>query len=297
MNTFEGLIEWLFATRPIGSVPQLGVADGSKRALIWLPGKSAKPAGVTVRSEDAKYLGCTQLAFESHHEAMDSQRSWVCSAMIDIDGADNPSLKTHRLIELVCEATAGMPVSVRLSCGGRGLHVIQRVAYPVAIPAYPSRGTKSSVLKAINRPAVAAIEAAGVHVCKSDCRMFWLHGGANTWVLQTDELLNANEAVKLSTAETERAGGEIPVRLDGGAVDPFVADWLARLGVRPGPVYIGSVVERLRGLGETVNTRSPMSGNGEINGYIDVRPGEVGLWSYADGRTIWRAVDEGRMLE
>jgi len=295
--TFENLIDWLFATRPIGSVPQLGVADASKRALIWLPGKAAKPAGVTVRSEDAKFLGCTQLAFEDHHSAMDSQRSWVCAAMIDIDGSDNPSLKTHRLIDAVVEATDGMPVSIRLSCGGRGLHVIQRVAYPVAIPAYPTRGMKSSVVKSINRPAVAALEAAGIHVCKSDCRMFWLWGGENSWILQTDELLNANEAVRVSAQETERAGGEIPVRLDGGVVDPFVAEWLNRLGVAPGPVYVGAVVARLRGLGETVNTKSPMTGNGEINGYVDVRPGEGGLWSYADGRTIWRAVDESRMLE
>ena len=288
-ETFENLIEWLFATRPLGTVPQLGVADATKRALIWLPGKSAKPAGTTVRSEDAVYLGSTQLAFENHHEAMDTQRSWVAWAGIDIDGADNPGLKTHKLIETVCQATADLAVSVRLSCGGKGLHVIQRLAYPVQIPAYPARG--------MNRPAVERIEAAGVHVCKSDCRMFWLWGGENSWILQTDDLLNANEAVKLSAQETARAGGEIPVRLDGGVVDPFVAEWLTKLGVRPGPVYVGVVVARLRLLGETVNTRSPMTGNGEINGYIDVRPGEVGLWSYADGRTIWRIVDEGRMLE
>lgn len=294
--SFENLVEWLFATRPLGSVPQLGVADESKRALIWLPGKAAKPAGTTIRSDAAKYLGSTQLSFENHHDAMDVQRSWVCWAGVDIDGADNPSFKTHRLIELVCEATTDLAVSVRLSCGGRGVHVIQRLAYSVAIPAYPARGMKSSVLKSLNRPAVERVEAAGIHVCKSDCRMFWLWGGANAWVMQTDVLTNARDAVAEHVQAVEACGGEVRPALDGGAVDPFVGEWLRRLNVRPGPVYVGDVIARLRALGETVNTRSPMSGNGQVNGYIDVRPGEVGLWSYADGRTIWRIVDDERML-
>ena len=79
-------------------------------------------------------------------------------------------------------------------------------------------------------------------------------------------------------------------------VGPFVATWLQRLLVSPGPVYVGDVVKRLRGFGEVVNTRSGCSGNGQVNGYIDCGPGWIQLWSYADGHAIWRAQDIDGML-
>jgi len=52
-------------------------------------------------------------------------------------------------------------------------------------------------------------------------------------------------------------------------------------------VYIGGFVKVLREAGERVETRSPMTGNGQVNGYLDVQPGYISLWSYIDGHSIW----------
>jgi hypothetical protein len=244
--------------------------------------------GTTIRSEAAKYLGCTNRAYESHVAAMDDQMGWVCALLIDIDGADNPTLKTHELIETVCRV-AGDGVSVRLSCGGKGLHVIRRLSTPVLVP--PGAGSKvfNAVTTLLNEDLVHAIEGAGVEVCKYDSRMFWLCGGSNVWVMKSEGLTPTPP--KFERFENARVSDTRAVPIDPG-LDPFVSSWLQRLNVRPGAVYVGDVVAKLRGLGETVKTKSGMTGNGQINGYIDVRPGEIGLWSYADGCTIWRAMDE-----
>jgi hypothetical protein len=57
------------------------------------------------------------------------------------------------------------------------------------------------------------------------------------------------------------------------------------------PIYIGDVVAVLHEAGEAVKTASSCSGNGNVNGYIDISPNQISVWSYADGHTIWSYQD------
>ena len=197
MNTFEGLVKWLHACIPAGYTPQLGLADEGKQALVWLPGRRSKPAGVQVDSSRVKFLGCTNRAYQSVYEAMESQRSAITCAMVDIDHGDqNAELqKPNRLVAAVSEAISddlGLTGSLRSSCGGLGLHVLFRLSAPVLLPANPGRGAHTAITQHILRPLVQKIEAAGVHVCKSDSRMFWLWGGANEGLMTTERLLDVD---------------------------------------------------------------------------------------------------------
>jgi hypothetical protein len=56
-------------------------------------------------------------------------------------------------------------------------------------------------------------------------------------------------------------------------------------------VYVGDAVPIIESLGFRVITKSPMSGNGQKNGYLQVTETSVSLWAYADGHTIWEFVD------
>jgi hypothetical protein len=225
---------------------------------------------------------------------MDEQTGWIVWLGIDVDHHDQPEMKLKDMVQRVLFAAGDLGnqadgVSVRSSCGGRGLHIIRRLAHPIMVPAGSGSKVYNALTTLLNEPLVKAIEDAGIEVCKSDSRMFWLHGGANEWIVQSEGLTPTPPkfSAPVAAPATDRQVPALP-----GGLDPFVSSWLIRLQVSPGPCYVGAVVARLREIGETVKTRSPMSGNGATNGYIDVRPGEVGLWSYADGHTIWRVMDE-----
>ena len=295
MESFNGLIGWLFERVDRGFIPQIGVADENKRALAWWPGVKTKTDGWRPDTNRIAYLGCTNRAYPSPYQGMREQEGRLCWAGLDIDGDDNPHLSFDSLVDVVWTHVKDM-ASIRTSCGGRGLHVLFRFDKPLPFAVGEASATLSNVTKQMTQPWAEALEAAGVHICKRDSRMFWLMGGANRWLYQTASLLPTEFMRGL------RAMG-VPVSVEveeAVRVEPhvggFVADWLVKLNARPGPVYVGALVTRLRALGETVRTRSKCSGNGQINGYIDCGPGWIQLWSYADGHAIWRAQDIDGML-
>lgn len=285
-NSFQAIVGFLFERRPTNSVPQVGMAAADKRALAWIPGKVARSDVLDVRASSVKFLGCTQRCYVEPRLAMDSQDSWLCFAGIDIDASDNPGWAFTTLVIRTAEAI-GPEASIRSSCGGRGLHVFLRFSHPIWVGAFPAAGTHTRLLAQVLGPYLSRLEAAGVKVCKSDCRMFWIWGGANTWIQQSDQFV-PTATIAPATPEA-RCPGATPTHNPN--LGNFVNGWLQRLGTAPGRVYVGDLVARLRELGEPVTTKSPCSGNGRLNGFIDVGAGWIQLWSYADGHAIWRAED------
>jgi len=281
------IIEWLNEKAPEGFKPQMVLANENKKALIWLPGNKFVDAN---RLEScllrAKYLGCTQLVFRSWLESQVGKECYITHVAIDIDE-----------LPISDSALISLPgASVRSSCGGAGRHVFFRLASPIFCPDKP---TAARIIKQITAPLVGLIESMGMKVCKADCRAFYVSGGKNAWIHQTDTFYSPEIAV--GGADTPTLG-EPRVAADRCLLDgdvpfePEIRQWLQRFLVAGvlktvrgrNPIYVGAAVECLRAEGERVETKSPCSGNGQVNGYIDVGSAWIQVWSYADGHAIWR---------
>jgi hypothetical protein len=277
---YDELIDWLFEKTSLK--PQLGFAGADKRAWLWLPGKGLpKHETVTRAMKNAPLKGCTQLAYEDWFKPMAGQRCEICWVGLDIDAEDNPGVDLTAI-----DYSASM---VRTSCSGKGIHAIYRLAEPIAC----THETANQIIKHITAPLVKQLS---VQVCKADRRMFWMCGGENRIVGCSDQLLEVNIGeLALWSAVQEIQKPQVEL-----VVTPLIQDWLTKLGVayprKSIPIYIGSVVECLRGLGEKVETKSACSGNGQVNGYLDITPTSIRLWSYADGFAIWNFTDVEALL-
>ncbi len=269
---YEELVDWLFDKASLR--PQLGFAGKDKRAWCWLPGaKKFRPETAVRAIEKAPLRGCTQLAYENLFTPMAGQRCEICWVGLDIDAEDNPAT------DLTSLDYPGASM-VRTSCSGRGVHVIYRLAEPVLC----THETANRIVKSITAPIVASLRT--VKVCKADKRLLWLIGGENRIISQTDELLTVSTTpvIQSNTPTNE------PL-MD---VSPLIREWAGKLGVsirKSTPCYVGDIIKRLADAGEIVQTRSSMRGNGQINGYIDITPTSIALWSYADGHVIWNLTD------
>jgi hypothetical protein len=268
---YEELIDWLFEQTKLR--PQLGFAGRDKRAWCWLPGAKPMNHPTVVRAiESAPLRGCTQLAYANSFEPMAGQRCEIAWVGLDIDAEDNPGTD----LTTIDYPGASM---VRTSCSGRGVHVIYRLAEPILC----THETANRIIKALTTPLVADM---GVHVCKADRRMFWLIGGENRIVSQTDVWLTVNVPF---TPQSNISLAEPLFE-----VTPLIQEWAGKLGVgirKSTPVYVGDIITRLGEMGEVIRTKSSMRGNGQVNGYIDITPTSISLWSYADGHVIWNLTD------
>lgn len=287
------VVEWLFEAADEGFYAQLGFAREDKRAILWLPGR--KPATQS-RAERAagqcSLVGCTQLAYPAPFLAMDAPENReceVCWVGIDVDGDDNAMLLSDLILRL---GEACPTASLRLSCGGEGVHVLFRLARPVRC----SPASANRIVKQITAGPVAAIEALGVKVCKADRRIFWLWGGKNEWVRQTEAKIDAHLAI----FQSQLAAPPPPPVAPAGGFEPGVAAWVARFqqaGVLPAQVaphnliYVGSAVDVLKAHNQKVVTKSRCSGNGQVNGYIDVSRDRISLWTFCDGHQCWSFVE------
>lgn len=296
MENFAKLVDWLSECRPSWSAPQIGMADETKRALGWWPGNSAQGTlGLSAsRAAKVKFLGCTNRVFGSPLTPQREQPGALCWSGLDIDADDNPHLSFESLLDTVFQKVEQQG-SIRTSCGGRGLHVFFRYHAPYHFDPGTSPSVLSRITAKLSKPWADLIEDAGVKICKRDSRMFWLMGGANRWVYRTDFKIPTELVETMVKGNVVLADEADRVRTPEN-VGAFVATWLERLGVQPGPVYVGDVVARLRAFGEKVTTKSGMTGNGQTNGYIDCGPDWIQLWSYADGHAIWRDHDIDGML-
>lgn len=271
--SYEELIDWLFDKATLR--PQLGFAGKDKRAWLWLPG--AKPIEyekVTRIIESAPLKGCTQLAYADIFKPTAGQRCEICWVGLDIDAEDNPAT------DLTALEYPGASM-VRTSCSGQGIHLIYRLAEPILC----THETANRVIKMITAPLVEALGT--IKVCKADKRMFWLSGGKNQILSQTDERLIVN-LIPIAP------GNMPPVNEPLFEVTPLIAEWAGKLGVnirKSTPVYVGDIIKRLGEMGEVIRTKSSMRGNGQVNGYIDITPTSISLWSYADGHVIWNLTD------
>ena len=209
-------------------------------------------------------------------------------AGLDIDSDDNPRFSQDELAQTVARVCP--QASLRRSCGGSGLHAFFRLQSPVQLPTvYANVYTRN-----LTRPFVSALDEAGVTVCKSDSRMFWVAGGRNAWLVQVPDRIE-NRAVPTTISETVQ-----PVPADTVHVMPEIRLWLDRfaqvgLTVRVGvqnPVNIGVAIDCIRNHGGQVRTKSGLTSRTGTNGYIDCGHDWISLWTYADGRTVWIVTDD-----
>lgn len=217
------------------------------------------------------------------------------------------------LPELIERTHAACPsASLRTSFGGRGLHAFHVFSEPAYLPTCWA----NAFTKAFNRPYVDALRAAGVEVCKSDSRVFWLCGGQNTWVRQGMETVKPpsvpdNLQLLMREADADRRAEDRAGTGEGvnGAGEHEISDcvrrWVQRfadVGIRvtPGhqnPVNIGRAAECIRAHGGAVNSRSPMRSRTGINGYLDCSYTAISLWTYADGHTVWTDADVDSLID
>jgi len=136
-------------------------------------------------------------------------------------------------------------------------------------------------------------------VDKSDKRLFWLVGGYNRWIKQTNELFENDPDVEIDGPDLG-AGFDEPTTMDFLCLSEPIRQWIKRFIeagiIKPqfgtsNLVYVGDCIELLKEHGVEIKTKSTCRGNGQANGYLDVSSERIGLWSYADGCCIWSFVD------
>lgn len=282
------ILNFLFERKPEGFEPQIGYADGNKKVLAWVPGSD----DAQVRTyPDAVYFGVTPGAFQDSTKSMRSQPCAVCWFGLDIDLDEPPTMEDIERLRSDLPA-----VSIRTSCGGNGLHLFWRLSAPVILPYHEAR-------RLVRRLASAKALRCHLPVCSSDYRLFYVTGGANRWLHQSALFTDANE----ECANLPQPGVVVPdsveptptVRLQ--QIHPLIT-WLNMhspvkiLESGSYKVHVGTIVGQLRIMGEMISTKSPGQNSWHCNGYLDVTPESISLFSYADGHVIWRWQDLDKWL-
>lgn len=281
-GTIKKDLGWLFDAAG-GWVAQVGAARMDKRALFWVPGKKKAAC-----SEQPTFWGCTQLAFPVGTDfAVGPCR--ICWLGIDVD---LDSALTHEqtlgLVRLGC--------SIRTSSGGNGVHLIWRLNRPVEVD-YEASGRAVKGMLAERREQVARI----VPVCSADRRMFWLWGGKNRWLHQTQERIEPSEHWQISGGRAGPDSAEIGEFVMGAGVRQWVEKMVADrvLSGTVGPsnrVHLGTVVPWLRSMGQIIATKSGLSASWHVNGHLDISENRLALYSYADSGFIWTWSDTDAIL-
>lgn len=297
-NELENVVEWLFERVPERFSAQVGYASAQKKALIWLPGrKAAADSSVEWGMRTGEFGGCTQTAWETWRVPVQAQPGCFIAWLgydVDMDTLEEQLDAIRRVRD------TDLPFSIRTSAGGTGLHLILRLDQPVWAPG----GYHSAFLRSLGRVAYDALIEQGIRICSSGYRMFWLVGGHNKWLSVCDDLYlpPAIDLTSVPRKSVDTLHGAICGRTEphkfviNGAFAPHINVWLERFHdagvllhakIGGNPVYVGAAIAVLRAHGETVHTKSPCSGNGNINGFLDVTADSISLWSYADGHNIW----------
>lgn len=284
----EKLLNFLF--RKTNMKPQLGFAGLDKKAWLWLPGNKDKVNPKTKQIiQKAPIRGCSQVAYTDWFKPMSGQEVEVCWFGLDIDQEDNEINLEEWSLKYAARHKVSM---VRTSCGGKGVHMIWVLKEPIKCLHRQS----GLYVKQLAERKKQEVEEEGIHVCQANKRMFWLIGGKNRTIYES---VFEEPYISSSCRLPDKTIVELIDQTRGlfsPGVQRFV-DFFKNKGIfkaglgRKNKVYIGDAVKALRELGETVYTKSPMSGNGNINGYIDIFQNTISLWSYADGHNIWSYTD------
>lgn len=289
----EQIAEWLLCKVPSDYMAQVGYANKGKRALIWLPGRRvATEENIMWGHGAADYAGMTQAVWKNWREPMQDQEGCKIAWLgfdVDLDSMED-QLRAIRIVRDIA-----LPFSIRSSAGGSGLHLILRLSEPVDC----ASNNQGPTTRALCNPVYETLTDYGIKICSSGFRMFWLVGGLNTWLHQHDDFYESPVDLCSSSHHSSGRAPSGPAQFT--ACREFASHvnlWLERFheagcmrGARTGgnPVYVGAIIDVLREHGETVHTKSPCSGNGQVNGFIDISPdgSSISLWSYADGHSIW----------
>ena len=189
----EEIVDWLFQDLDDGWCAQTGGARKNKIGLFWLPGRAKQTAAqIQSRLPQCALFGCTQAAYPHPFHPAHDQDGKICWLGLDVDQQEIPQPELiERIADLIPQA------SIRTSTGGQGLHVILRLADCLT--------AHNSILGELVRlgaaPYKQILEQAGIKVCKADKRMFWLVGGFNQWIKQTDATIEV-ETVKVNAVVT-----------------------------------------------------------------------------------------------
>jgi len=127
-----------------------------------------------------------------------------------------------------------------------------------------------------------------------------MNGGKNAWLLENPNFYTPAEPVE-DVPPAEKLEPLAPVE----GYSRCIREWVERFqeaGVirnvgEKNPIYVGKAVAVLRKNGQTVHTKSPMSGNGDVNGYLDIKPDYIRLWTFVDNAKIWSCQDTSSMLK
>lgn len=291
------LAKWLFSGGHGVGQFVIGKSSEDKSAIAWFPSptKVQDDGAYTWALSQGELAGFTQMCFPNWKDiAGDGELCWFG---IDIDDDKN----SIDLIEWA-EAQVNTGLSYRTSCGGKGIHAIGRLSHPVKC----HKSKAKSIIASIAKPFVDAIEGQGINICRYNYMTFWLAGGKNKWISQTEDRINS-EVIALETSLVENAGGLESLRamecLDL-PLKPIIKDWLRKLGcaglvntLGKTNAYLGNAVPLLRNLGEGVETKSTMRGNGQINSWFVVTSDSISLYSSPDGnKVIWCVKDEEELL-
>lgn len=269
--------DFLFEKAPPGWKPQKAYAKADKTALAWFPGNQHYlPEHEEYYSKQAALGGFSQLAFKDSYKPKQIE-CCICWVGLDLDADDNPDIDLKTI--LFPES------SMRTSRSGEGVHVMYRLEKPI----FTTTAHANRIIKSITEQ----FDTGEYHICKRDRRMFWLVGGKQKWLQKSSILLKTPDIAPVSIhGNFEKATIE--------GVSPKVQEWLQwflskNLIFTPKSdsirVYIGDCVNALKERGERVTTKSRMSGNGQVNGYLDISKNRIQLWSYPDGYAIWSYTD------
>ena len=271
--------------------PQIGFAGKDKKAWLWLPGKTEYPTEEISKKMQAPIKGCTQLAFDSYFSNSEDQNCEVCWFGLDIDKDDNEEIDL--LVWAIKFAQKNKAAMVRYSCSGEGIHLMWKLENPIPC----TNQSAGYIVTSIAKPYKLAAEAEGIHVCQANRRMFWLTGGKNKTIYTSTEMLDINmntagftkqREVQQKIQVTDKVQKYIDILKDAGVLHGDIK--------ASNQIYVGDAVKALRDAGEKVYTKSSCSGNGQVNGYIDILGHRISLWAYADNHTIWSYDDVEEML-
>lgn len=283
MHLDKTLEAWLYPSLPASHFPQRIFAGPKKNVLAWLPGN--KPF-IPPTPEKVALIGYTGKSFPA---AVETQEGSFALHWLGVDLDDIVELlEASRLISSLLPHA-----SIRVSTGGHGLHLITRIK-PVTLS-----GNASGFVKAIQTPWVETLLKAGIAVCKFDSRVFFLSGGRNEWLYQTEEIYTTPADLTPTISELPATGrGKTYRWVD---LSPRVQNFLKavaaprrHLATYPEylDVYIKNLFQKLAGGIYAFKTKSKMaSSTPHTNGYIRVSPCYACLKAFADERPALEIFD------
>lgn len=277
------LLDFLYPVTKAGyACPQFCLASLDKKCLAWYPGKKAsKPISL-----DNKLIGLTGRVYQTYDIPHDRQPFLLSWLAIDLDDLTDKK----GWLDFIIEATKGQ-ASVRTSQSGKGVHIIFRcnpVLFPVGYKVAPF--IKGNLEYFVSRLQEGDPEF--FSVCRYDGQMFYLHGGKNEWLYQSQEFITlrsikSKPSFHINNIEKEE-NGLPPLNNKGIKFLGILKERLPSFRLCPEQgVYIKELYQALKGSEFEFKTCSPMlSEQWHVNGNLKIKGFDLELYASADNRVI-----------